>query len=164
MNQTKPMPKLAAALAFLASLLLIVSLLFTALQLVMHDETWFAARYEAYGTAGEIGIPTKDITAALMQLIDYMEGDVASIDLTVMENGIPVSMYNERETLHMIDVRELYQALAQRTRFLACLRQRCSSSARARCCRKGRACAHFPKDTSAQAFSSAQLWRRWAFG
>ena len=97
------MPKLAAALAFLASLLLIVSLLFTALQLVMHDETWFAARYEAYGTAGEIGIPTKDITAALMQLIDYMEGDVASIDLTVMENGIPVSMYNERETLHMID-------------------------------------------------------------
>ena len=110
MNQTKPMPKLAAALAFLASLLLIVSLLFTALQLVMHDETWFAARYEAYGTAGEIGIPTKDITAALMQLIDYMEGDVASIDLTVMENGIPVSMYNERETLHMIDVRELYQA------------------------------------------------------
>ena len=31
------MPKLAAALAFLASLLLIVSLLFTALQLVMHD-------------------------------------------------------------------------------------------------------------------------------
>ena len=110
MNQTKPMPKLAAALAFLASLLLIVSLLFTALQLVMHDETWFAARYEAYGTAGEIGIPTKDITAALMQLIDYMEGDVASIDLTVMENGIPVSMYNERETLHMVDVRELYQA------------------------------------------------------
>ena len=104
MNQTKPMPKLAAALAFLASLLLIVSLLFTALQLVMHDETWFAARYEAYGTAGEIGIPTKDITAALMQLIDYMEGDVASIDLTVMENGIPVSMYNERETLHMIDL------------------------------------------------------------
>ena len=91
MNQTKPMPKLAAALAFLASLLLIVSLLFTALQLVMHDETWFAARYEAYGTAGEIGIPTKDITAALMQLIDYMEGDVASIDLTVMENGIPVN-------------------------------------------------------------------------
>ena len=110
LNDMKPMPKLAAALAFLASLLLIVSLLFTALQLVMHDETWFAARYEAYGTAGEIGIPTKDITAALMQLIDYMEGDVASIDLTVMENGIPVSMYNERETLHMIDVRELYQA------------------------------------------------------
>ena len=95
------MPKLAAALAFLASLLLIVSLLFTALQLVMHDETWFAARYEAYGTAGEIGIPTKDITAALMQLIDYMEGDVASIDLTVMENGIPVSMYNAVSYTHL---------------------------------------------------------------
>ena len=95
------MPKLAAALAFLASLLLIVSLLFTALQLVMHDETWFAARYEAYGTAGEIGIPTKDITAALMQLIDYMEGDVASIDLTVMENGIPV---NDNTMVEVLDL------------------------------------------------------------
>ena len=95
------MPKLAAALAFLASLLLIASLLFTALQLVMHDETWFAARYEAYGTAGEIGIPTKDITAALMQLIDYMEGDVASIDLTVMENGIPV---NDNTMVEVLDL------------------------------------------------------------
>ena len=110
MNQTKPMPKLAAVLAFLAALLLIVSLLFTALQLVLHDDAWFAARYTEYGTAEEIGIPTEDITAALMQLICYMEGDADSIDITVTENGIPVSMYNERETLHMIDVRELYQA------------------------------------------------------
>lgn len=110
MNQNKTMPKLAAALAFLAALLLIVSLLFTALQLVLHDEAWFAARYESYGTAEAIGIPTDDITAALMRLIYYMEGDVPSIDLTVMENGVPVSMYNERETQHMVDVRELYQA------------------------------------------------------
>ncbi len=110
MDQNKPMPKLAAALACLAALLLIVSLLFTALQLVMHDAAWFSARYEAYGTAEAIGISTEDITAALMRLIDYMEGDVGSIEITVTENGVPVSMYNARETAHMVDVRALYQA------------------------------------------------------
>ncbi len=99
----------AAALSFLAALLLILAMLFTSLQLVMHDADYFRSRYEAYGTADEIGISTDDITRALMQLVYYMEGDVPSIDLTVTEDGQEVSMYNDRERLHMVDVQVLYQ-------------------------------------------------------
>jgi len=100
---------LAAGLSFLAALLVILAMLFTSLQLVMHDEGWLRSRYESYGTADAIGISTDDITRALMQLVYYMEGDVPSIDLTVTENGQEVSMYNDRERLHMVDVQVLYQ-------------------------------------------------------
>lgn len=104
------MKRLPFILAFLASLLLIVALLFTSLQLCMNDEGWYYAQYEKMNLAGRIGISTQDITKALMRLVDYMEGRVDSIQLTVTENNEPVEMYNERETLHMLDVRALYQA------------------------------------------------------
>lgn len=100
----------AKAMAFAASLLIIIAVLFTSLQLCMNDEDWYYAKYESYGTAQQIGIPNADITRAIMQLVDYMEGRVDSIQLTVSENGKSVEMYNERETLHMLDVRTLYQA------------------------------------------------------
>lgn len=103
------MKKLAFALAFIASFLLIFAILFTSLQLCMNDEGYFRDTYEKMEIEKFVDIPTDDVTRALMQLIDYMEGRVDSIQLTVTENGREVEMYNERETLHMLDVRELYQ-------------------------------------------------------
>ncbi len=104
------MRRFAFALSFIASLLLILALLFTALQLCANDAGWFYRTYERLRLDEEIGISNEDSARAVMRLIDYMEGRVDSIQLTVTEDGVPVSMYNERETLHMIDVRELYQA------------------------------------------------------
>ena len=103
------MKRFPFVLAVLASLLLIVAVLFTSLQLCMNDRAYFEKTYERMELSASIGISTDDITLALMRLIDYMEGRVDSIQLTVTENGAAVSMYNERETLHMLDVRALYQ-------------------------------------------------------
>ena len=103
-------PRLAFWLAFFASILLIVAMLFTSLQLCMNDEGWFYRQYEKMDLAAQIGISTQDCTRALMRLIDYMEGRVDLIQLTVVEDGREVAMYNERETLHMLDVRALYKA------------------------------------------------------
>ena len=103
------MKRFSYILAGLASLMIIFALLFTSLQLCMNDENRFYQKYDEMDLSGQIGLSTQDITAALMRLIDYMEGRVDSIQLTVTENGTEVSMYNERETRHMIDVRALYQ-------------------------------------------------------
>ncbi len=102
--------RLSFFLAFLAALLLIVALLYTSLELCMGDEGWFYRQYERMGLSATIGISTEDCTRAIMRLVDYMEGRVDTIQLTVAENGLPVEMYNEREALHMLDVRALYQA------------------------------------------------------
>lgn len=110
MKQPSSLKKTAArALAAVASFLLIFALLFTALQLSVNNRGWFEREYEKMELSSSIGISTDDITDALMRLIDYMEGRVDSIRLTVEENGVPVEMYNERETAHMEDVRALYQ-------------------------------------------------------
>ncbi len=98
------------ALCFAASLILIVGLLFTALQLCMNERAWYEKKYESYGLARQIGISNADITSALWRLIDYMEGREESIQLTVVEHGVPVEMYNRQEIDHMVDVRALYQA------------------------------------------------------
>jgi integral membrane protein (TIGR01906 family) len=100
----------AFVLSTIASFLLIVSVLFTSLQLSINNRAWFEREYEKLGLAQEIGISVSDSTNAIMRLIDYMEGRVDSIELTVHQNGEAVSMYNEREAEHMIDVRALYQA------------------------------------------------------
>ena len=103
----KPIPFI---FSLIASLLLIIAVLFTSLQLCMNEEGWYFERYSEYGLAEKTGISTEDMTRAIMRLVDYMEGKVESIDLEVVENGETVSMYNERERLHMLDVRALYQA------------------------------------------------------
>lgn len=102
--------KLALVLSTVASLLLIVSVLFTALQISINDRSWFEREYEKLDLTEKIGISVSDSTDAVMRLIDYMEGRVDTIELTVHHYGEAVSMYNEREADHMIDVRNLYQA------------------------------------------------------
>lgn len=102
--------KLALVLSTVASLLLIVSVLFTALQISINDRSWFEREYEKLDLTEKIGISVSDSTDAVMRLIDYMEGRVDTIELTVHHYGDAVSMYNEREADHMIDVRNLYQA------------------------------------------------------
>ncbi|HWS30446.1 MAG TPA: TIGR01906 family membrane protein [Clostridia bacterium] len=100
----------ALVLTAVASFLLIVSVLFTCLQLSINDRAWFEREYEKLGLAEKIGIPNSDSADAIMRLIDYMEGRENSIQLTVHQNGVAKSMYNEREMEHMTDVRALYQA------------------------------------------------------
>ncbi|MEG1548221.1 MAG: TIGR01906 family membrane protein [Clostridia bacterium] len=97
-------------LAFCASLIIIFALLLSALQFVINDEGWFDREYKKLQLSEQIGIPTEDITAAMMQLVHYMEDEAGSIDIDVNENGRLVSMYNDRERAHMVDVKALYQS------------------------------------------------------
>lgn len=97
-------------LTVLASLLLLVAMLFTCLQLCMNDEGWFRAEYEKLGTAPKMGISLNDLSASMTQLVDYMEGRADTIQLTVRENGQDTEMFNQREIDHMVDVRALFLA------------------------------------------------------
>ena len=102
--------KTAYTLTTVAGFLLIVAILFTALQFSVNDRSWFEQEYRALDLESAIGLSTSDITDALMRLVDYMEGRASNIQLVVRENGLYVNMYNEREIAHMEDVRALYQA------------------------------------------------------
>lgn len=98
------------ALLAIAALLIIIAVLFTSLQICINQRNWYYESYVKYGTAKETQISDEEMTEAIFRLIDYMEGRVDSIQLSVTEAGRVVEMYNRQEIDHMVDVRALYQA------------------------------------------------------
>ena len=101
---------LARTISAVASFLLITALLFTSLRIVMNDSRLHDKEFKRLGVAAAMGMSDEDILASMMRLVDYMEGRVDSVEIEVEVFGRRVMMFNERETLHMIDVRALYMA------------------------------------------------------
>lgn len=98
------------ALLTIASLLIITAVLFTSLQFCMNQRDWYYKSYVKYNTDKHTMMSNEDMTEAIFRLVDYMEGRVDSIQLSVTEAGRVVEMYNRQEIDHMVDVRALYQA------------------------------------------------------
>ena len=90
-------------------LLFIVALLFSAVRIIINRPAFFYSEYARLDHARLMGMNTEDLTNATMQMVRYMEGSAESIDLAVTVNGERVSMFNDRERAHMVDVLILYQ-------------------------------------------------------
>ncbi len=102
--------KICSVLAAIATFTLLFTTLFLSLRLVMNDSGYYLDKYQKLDMQTRIGISPEDCTNAIMKLIDYMEGRTNSIDLDVNESGVEVSMYNDRERAHMLDVRNLFES------------------------------------------------------
>ncbi len=90
-------------------LLVILALLMLCLRFTINNRDYFLKTYEAMDIEAQIGISATDSADAIMAMIDYMEGRRQDIQLEVTEYGQPVSMFNQQEIDHMVDVRSLYQ-------------------------------------------------------
>lgn len=96
-------------IAVLLSVLFIVAGLFMSVKIAANNESFYRREFEKIGNAQYMGMSTDDLVASTMRMIDYMEGRVESIDITVSVNGERVSMFNDRERAHMVDVKNIYQ-------------------------------------------------------
>lgn len=102
--------RFAIMLSTLATILLVLCILFTALQLTINNRTFLEYEYGRLSLAHDMGMNNLDLIESCQRLIDYMEGRVDSIDITVTVNGESVLMFDqEQEISHMRDVRLLYQ-------------------------------------------------------
>ena len=102
--------RFAIMLSTLATILLVLCILFTALQLTINNRTFLEYEYGRLSLAHDMGMNNLDLIESCQRLIDYMEGRVDSIDITVTVNGESVLMFDqEQEVSHMRDVRLLYQ-------------------------------------------------------
>ena len=107
-------------LATIASLLLIFCLLFGAMEIGMSDKTFINNEYTKLGISREMGMNNVDLVNSCLRLINYMKGDVDSIDITVTVNGEKVLMFDqEQEVSHMKDVRTLYLKIKQYRNYAA---------------------------------------------
>lgn len=104
------MKRLSVVFSALASILLVIIILFTMVQLVINNEVFINNEFTKHQVASTMGMSNGDVVKSTMRLIQYMEGDVDSIDVIVTIGGEKVQMFAlEQEHTHMEDVRQLYQ-------------------------------------------------------
>jgi len=105
------MKRLAVIFAALGTIILILVLCFSALQLVINNANFISNEYTKLQLAPSMGVSNTDLVRAAENLIAYMEGSVPSINTTVTLNGEKQEMFTlEQEHSHMEDVRTLYQS------------------------------------------------------
>lgn len=93
----------------LFGLSLIVFLLLSSVDMNCFNVTFFEEQYRELNTAESLRMSQEDLMKATTTLLDYLRGEVDSIDVQVSINGAEQEAFNAREKAHMIDVRALYQ-------------------------------------------------------
>jgi integral membrane protein (TIGR01906 family) len=104
---------LSVGMSTIASILLILILVFTSIGLIINDQTFTNNEFTKLNVGGEMGISNADLVASMQRLVDYMEGDVDDISIEVTQNGETVDMFDyPQEAEHMKDVRTIYLTIA----------------------------------------------------
>lgn len=101
--------KLGGVFSFLAALLLLAGVLLTSLQMTINQNGYFAALSTRLETGKAAGISDGEAAAALDHLVDFMEGRVQDIQLTVEIDGKAQTLFTQDEITHMNDVQKLYR-------------------------------------------------------
>ena len=95
-------------LSALAGLALFLSLLLTSIDLLCFNRSFFHWQYSLNHTAESIGISEEGLMNATNTLLDYMQDKRDDIIVVEKVNGNEREIFDERETLHMVDVKNLY--------------------------------------------------------
>ena len=84
-------------------------LIFTTVDICSFDKGFYKKEYAAADTAAEIGMSDKDLFRSTEALLDYLQDKRDDIVVEADVLGEKREVFNERETLHMVDVKALYQ-------------------------------------------------------
>lgn len=96
----------------LIAALLVVGVLYTLVEGLMFDRSFFDAQYWQYGQAESIGMSHEDLMAATDKLLLHMEGKSEDMVVYATVNGIQREVFNEQETVHMQDVNALIRGFS----------------------------------------------------
>lgn len=103
---------ISVGFATIASLFLILIIVFTTLQVVINNDTFINNEFTKLEVNKSMGISNTDLVRSMVRLVDYMEGKVDDIQLTVTVNNQEVNMFDlDQEVEHMKDVRTIYQKI-----------------------------------------------------
>jgi integral membrane protein (TIGR01906 family) len=104
---------ISVGMATLASMLLIVIVVFTSIGFVMNDETFVNNEFTKLAIGSKMGMSNTDLVTSFNRLVDYMEGDAEDINVTVTIDGETKQMFDyPQEAEHMADVQKIYVTIA----------------------------------------------------
>lgn len=94
-------------------LLLVISLpiflLLLSIEIASFQMDFFEKKYEEYNISKRTGLSDKDLLEVTEALLDYLKGEREDIILYKNINGIKKMVFEERELLHLRDVKVLYR-------------------------------------------------------
>lgn len=76
---------------------------------VTHSDLLYTYNWWRNGIPDRTGLPVHELDSAADQIKDYFENDAERLDVRVNTLSGTVSLFDEREILHMIDVKDLMQ-------------------------------------------------------
>lgn len=94
-------------MAAAGTVLLVLAFLIDVIEVASFDGAYYVEEYEKNGTAESVGVPEDTLHEATANLLFYLVGQRDSLDMQVNIDGGMQEYYNEREKLHMEDVRDL---------------------------------------------------------
>ena len=101
--------RLIAAGLFIAALP--VFLITTNVRLVINAPVLYSYGFDRYDIPAYTGIEHDELLSAAAQIRDYFNNGEELLDVRVIQRGIRRSIYNEREVLHMKDVKGLVKGV-----------------------------------------------------
>ena len=113
------MKKTAEICTVLAFFLLVCGLLLTVVDVCCFNKEFYRKELVKNDTVEATGMQSEDVIDSMVVLLDYLRGERDDIVIVKEVHGAEREVFNERETLHMVDVRDLYRkALTVRNLFL----------------------------------------------
>lgn len=88
--------------------MLILSLLFTDVQLIAFDKAYYEKQYEKYKVPENIGIDMPNLMTATENMLNYLEEKRENLDFQMPIKGVQQEFFSERDKLHMVDVKNLF--------------------------------------------------------
>lgn len=89
----------------------ILMMLITVVDMVCFDKNFYEKEYIKYESADSLGISNEDLMKSTNALLDYIRGDRNDIVVEINLRGNLKETFNSRETMHMVDVKGLYDYL-----------------------------------------------------
>lgn len=91
-----------------AVLMVLIGILLSVIFAISFDRNFYIHEYTTYGQAETIGMSEDDLMKSTDTLLDYLQDKRDDIVVEATMNGHSVYVFNERETLHMVDVKNLF--------------------------------------------------------
>lgn len=92
------------------SLGIIIILFVSSIDFHCFNYSFFEKEYAKLKTAESLEMSQDDLMKATTTLLDYLQNQRDDIDVEINVQGNQVMAFNEKEAIHMIDVRNLYQS------------------------------------------------------
>ena len=90
-------------------MLLIVAVFLTLVDVCCFDRSFYVKEYKKNSTAEVIGISDEQLMMVTEHLLGYLEDTEEVLKIDAEIGGVVRNVFDERDTMHMVDVKVLYQ-------------------------------------------------------